>query len=262
MQIEQTHEKPTSTVSQRAPAFSPRHAVHGDRADSISLIFSHSFSSARRTKKAFAVGHMALGYILARLSSKPLKVNINIQLVFTLAVISDVDLLFEPALAHRGPLHSIVLLIPVFVTLFLVYRKVAMPYFLAVAQHSLIGDYLGGGQLQLFWPLNDSYYGLATPAFTILILEWTLFVSSILIMAKTRDLYAIFESKKSTMLLVVPLAAVLVPSIFGFPLRVPLSLIPAHVAYSLLFLTSLALALTRFFRRSWRQRLSLNRSFK
>jgi len=187
-----------------------------------------------------------LGYILARLSSKPLGVNINIPIVFTLAVISDVDLLFEPALVHRGPLHSTIILIAVFIPLFIVYRKAAIPYFLALAQHSLIGDYLGGGKLQLFWPLNDSYYGLATPAVTIIILEWALFLSSMLIMAKTRDLNRIFQPKKSNLLLLIPLTAVLMPPVFSFPLKVPLSLIPAHIAYSLLFIISLALTITKF----------------
>jgi membrane-bound metal-dependent hydrolase YbcI (DUF457 family) len=102
---------------------------------------------------AFAEGHIALGYILARFSSSLLKVRINIPLVLALTVIPDVDILFEPSLAHRGPMHSIIILIAVFIPFLIAYRKVAIPYFLAVAQHAMIGDYLGGGQLQLFWPL-------------------------------------------------------------------------------------------------------------
>ncbi len=190
-------------------------------------------------QETYAVGHLALGYLLGKLGSRPLKISISIPLVFALAVIPDVDLLFEPALVHRGPLHSIVVLTLVFVPFFIVYRKAAIPYFLAIAQHPLIGDYLGGGHLQLFWPLSNSYYGLSVSTLTIIVLEWVLFLSSIVLLAKTRDAHQLFLPNKSNLLLVIPLASVAVPTLFEYPLRVPLSLIPAHIAFGLLFFSSI-----------------------
>ena len=186
---------------------------------------------------------------MARLASSPMKVKINIPLVLTLAVIPDVDLLSEPVLAHRGPLHSIIILIAVFTPFFITYRKVAIPYFLAVASHPLIGDYLGGGKLQLFWPLSKSYYGLnATPA-TIHALELILFLSSLLILAKTKDMYLLFQPSKFNALLVIPLVTVTAPLLFSLPLGVPLSLIPAHIAYGLLFFSSIAWTIAKFLHR-------------
>jgi len=204
------------------------------------------------------VGHLALGYLLAKFASSPLKVKINIPLVLTLAVIPDVDLLLEPALAHRGPLHSIIILTVVFIPFFIIYRKVAIPYFFAIVQHSLIGDYLGGGHLQLFWPLSNSYYGLTATTVTIITLEWILFLSSILLLAKTRDIQRLFQPDKSNALLVIPLVAVIAPALFGYPLTVPLPLLPAHIAYGLLFFSSIVWTTTRFFHRSKQQESSLD----
>ncbi len=201
-------------------------------------------------EEAFAVGHLALGYILGKSASSPLRVNINIPLVLTLAVIPDIDFLFEPALTHRGPLHSVIILTLIFIPFFMVYRKLAFPYFLAIVQHSLIGDLVGGGHLQLLWPLSNSYYGLVIPTVTIIILEWVLFLFSMLVMAKTGDLHRFFHPSKSNLLLVIPLATTIAPVVFSYPIKVPLSIVPAHLVFALLFLSSIAWTAISYLRRS------------
>ena len=103
----------------------------------------------------FGVGHMALAYLLAKGSAQPLKVNINIPLVLVLSIIPDIDILGGEAF-HRGPTHSLILAVLVFIPIFTLFRKQAIPYFLALVSHSLIGDLFIGGNLELFWPLSTS----------------------------------------------------------------------------------------------------------
>ena len=86
----------------------------------------------------YAVGHFALGYLTGKIASKSLAVKINLPLLFLASVFPDIDLLI-PGLEHRGPLHSVVF--------FFVKKRVA-PYFVAVIQHSIIGDFLTG-EIQL-----------------------------------------------------------------------------------------------------------------
>ena len=70
----------------------------------------------------FAVGHMALSYIVGKLSAKPLGVNLNIPLVLTLSVLPDIDLLI-PMLEHGGPAHSIVLYSIIALPMILIWRR-------------------------------------------------------------------------------------------------------------------------------------------
>jgi len=96
----------------------------------------------------YAVGHFALGYLTGKLAAKSLDVNINLPLLFLASVFPDIDILI-PGLEHRGPLHSVILFCLIFLPIFAIYKKRAAPYFVAVIQHIIIGDYLIGGDLQL-----------------------------------------------------------------------------------------------------------------
>ena len=82
----------------------------------------------KEEKTSFAVGHMALAYLLGKASAKLLKVNINIPLILFLSIIPDIDILFDFLFnsdMHRGPTHSIIVAIVVFIPFFLLY-----PYWL------------------------------------------------------------------------------------------------------------------------------------
>jgi membrane-bound metal-dependent hydrolase YbcI (DUF457 family) len=69
---------------------------------------------------------MALAYLLGKGSAKALKVNLNIPLILVLLIIPDMDLIFMREL-HRGPTHSIITALIIFVPVFLIYRRRAIP---------------------------------------------------------------------------------------------------------------------------------------
>ena len=150
---------------------------------------------------------MALAYLLGKASAKLLNINFNIPLILVLSLIPDIDLIFEFLLKseiHRGPTHSIIIAILVFIPFFALYRQKATPYFAAIASHSLIGDFLIGGEIQILWPLSLNQYGLHESGFPYINIyhpitiafELTLFAIAIIIMFKTRDLSRLFRNIK------------------------------------------------------------------
>ncbi len=189
----------------------------------------------------YAVGHLAIGYITGKATEKLLNIKINLPLLLLVSIISDIDLLI-PGLEHRGPTHSLIILTLLFLPLFRVYGKKTAPYFVALAQHSLIGDYVTGG-VQLLWPLTTHIYGLAFEATSLaaVVLEWGFFLASLTIMLKMKDIQKLLQRHPSNLLLSVPVATVLLPTLASFPLSVPLELILPHLAYLTLFILSILL---------------------
>jgi hypothetical protein len=184
----------------------------------------------------YAVGHFALGYLTGKLAAKSLDVNINFPLLFLASVFPDIDLLIH-GLEHRGPLHSVILFCLVFIPIFAIYKKRAAPYFVAVIQHIIIGDYLIGGDLQLLWPLTTNLYGFHVGIASLInvALEWSLFLISMTFMIKTKDIFFLFKHHSSNMILAIPVLTVLLPTIISFPLYVPLALLIPHIVYLILF---------------------------
>jgi hypothetical protein len=212
----------------------------------------------KEEKASFAVGHMALAYLLAKASGKLLKVNFNIPLVLVLSIIPDIDILFEPLIAdiHRGPTHSIIVAILVFIPFFVLYRQKAMPYFAALASHFLIGDFLIGGQLQLLWPLSTNEFGLHELGFPYIniynpiniALEFTLFTIALIVMLKTRDLFQFFRNNKLNLILIIPIFTVLLPTVASYPLSVPILLVLPHLFYLVLFSISVLIVVKGIFK--------------
>ena len=189
---------------------------------------------------------MALGYLIGKGTGKLLKVNINIPLILVLSIIPDIDILFGFLLnsdIHRGPTHSIITAIIVFIPFFMFFRQKATPYFAALASHSLIADFLIGGQIQLLWPLSTSEFGLhelGLPYISIyspmnVLLEFTLFIIATVIMFRSRDINRFFRNSKLNLVLAIPIFTVLLPTFASYPLRVPLLLVLPHLFYLLLF---------------------------
>jgi membrane-bound metal-dependent hydrolase YbcI (DUF457 family) len=178
---------------------------------------------------------MALAYLLAKGSGKLLKINFNIPLVLVLSIIPDIDIVIGYLLnteIHRGPTHSIVVAVLVFIPFFLYYRQRATPYFVALASHSVIGDFFIGGQLQLFWPLSTSEFGLTYISIysTVnVVLEFTLFVIATVVMFKAGDIYRFFRNSKLNLVLAIPIFTVLLPTVASYPLHVPLLLVSISV---------------------------------
>jgi hypothetical protein len=196
---------------------------------------------------------LALGYILGWGSAKLLKTKLVIPVVLTLSVIPDMDILLQhlQLLGHRGPMHSVIIMFLVFVPFFVVCQQKALPYFLALISHPLIGDFIAGGAtsgrvgVQLFWPLTTSYYGLPISIDSPLniALEWSLFLVATVILVKTRDLLGFFQAHKSNLILSVPVFTALLPTVLSYPLDVPVWLLLPHLFYIVLFTWSIAIAL-------------------
>ena len=207
-----------------------------------------------RKKASFAVGHMALGYLLGKSSARLFKVNCNIPLILTLSVIPDVDLIVQFFLRiplHRGPTHSLISAILVCIPFFWIYRQKAAPYFAALASHSLIGDFFIGGQIQLLWPLSTNEYGFRGISIldpVNIALEFTLFTIALIVMLKTRDILRFFRNSKLNLILTIPIFTVLLPTFVSYPLYVPFLLVVPHLFYLVLFSISVLIALKGIFK--------------
>ena len=182
----------------------------------------------------FAVGHLALGYLTGKATSKPLRVDINIPLLFFASILPDVDLLI-PSL-HRGPTHSLVVYALFFIPFFILFGKKTIIYFVALSQHALLGDFLATGGMQgvqLLWPLTSKWY--TTPFYitplTNVYLEWTFFLLSMALMLKMRDLQKLFEPHPLNLMLTIPVITIILPVFFDFPLHAPIGLFIPHLAY-------------------------------
>jgi membrane-bound metal-dependent hydrolase YbcI (DUF457 family) len=152
-----------------------------------------------------------------------------------------------PIFPHRGPLHSFVATLIVFLPVFAVYRKRAVPYFIALVQHALIGDYLTGGRLQLLWPISQQQFGIEASIRSVqnVVLETILFVVSIAVLLASRDMVKLFQRHYSNLILAIPTFTVLLPTFLSYPLNVPALLILPHMIYAVLFSVVIFLELSR-----------------
>jgi len=182
-----------------------------------------------------------------------LKTKLNVPLTLVLSILPDADIALEhlgiPFLEHRHITHSVIVTLIAFVPFFLVYRKTAVPYFLALIQHALIGDYLTG-EVWLLWPFGQSFsLGIGITSPLNIGLEWSVFVLSLLIMLKTEDMRDFFRSRKWNLALAIPTFTVLLPTFLSVPLEVPVWLIPPHVILTMLFSASILVEVWHLLRR-------------
>ncbi len=192
----------------------------------------------------FAIGHFGLGYLSWKSSSRYLKTEINIPLLLTASILPDVDLAL-PFIEHRGPTHSLITGTLIMLPFFLVYRKAAFPYFVALLSHSLVGDFLTGGAM-LFWPFSNSWFAamnIEIMTLTSVSMELMLFIISLPIMFKMGDLQILFKPHKGSIGLIIPFAAVVLPLLSsqagtygGFPslLIIPSLIYISIFSYSIL----------------------------
>ncbi|MEM3700071.1 MAG: metal-dependent hydrolase [Candidatus Bathyarchaeia archaeon] len=205
----------------------------------------------KEESKSFAVGHFALGYMFSKSTANAIKVKaeLNIPIVLMLSVIPDIDILI-PYVQHRGPSHSIVVATIIFIPLFALYHRKAVPYFVALIQHSLVGDYIAGGYVQIFLPLTQKRYGLNVDIKSPIniTLEWLTFLVAATIIFRSKDIRTFFEPHNSNLILAIPTFTVLLPTFLAFPLEVPIALIPPHIIFLFLFSTSLIIDIKRITR--------------
>ncbi|MGD0451821.1 MAG: metal-dependent hydrolase [Candidatus Bathyarchaeia archaeon] len=171
---------------------------------------------------------MSIAYLLGKGSSRPLRYKPNIPLLLVLSIIPDVDIFFDyltGSQLHRGPTHSVIVAIIAFIPFFIIYRKKAIPYFLALISHPLIGDFFIGGKLELLWPFSNAQFGLhelGGPYISIYmpidgLIEVILFVFAMVLLVKSNDWKVFFTAHKSNLLLIIPLFTVLLPTTIGYP---------------------------------------------
>ena len=189
----------------------------------------------------YAIGHFAIGYLIGKASAKILKVQLNMPLLLAASVIPDIDLLLR-FMQHRGPTHSLIMIMVLLIPFLVLYRKTAVPYSLALVSHSLIGDFVGG--TQLFWPLSTEWFGATTigvSSISNVLLELVLFSVSTVVMFKTGDLRGIFKDKYKIVLLL-PFGAVLGPILAverGLQYALPLLLAIPSLFYLVIFAYSM-----------------------
>lgn len=201
--------------------------------------------------ESYAVGHFALGYIFGRASAKITRTEINIPVVLMLSVLPDVDIIIEqmfPVVQHRGPVHSIIVLSIFFLPAFIIYGKKGIPYFLALIQHPLVGDFVAAGPVQLLWPLSVESYGFAVgiESTANIALEWVAFGTLLIMMLKTKDVVRFFQPCNLNLILIIPTITVLLPTFLAVPLNVPVLLIPPHLFFAFLFLAAILINIREF----------------
>lgn len=188
----------------------------------------------------FAVGHLSFGYLFAKVFQRLLKTHINLPFIFLLSLISDIDLLI-PWLTHRTVTTSIIISTIMFIPFFLIYRKSSVPYFAALTQHILLGDFLTNEGVQMFWPLTSNRYGLGVPMQSLvnILIEGTSFILVIIILIRTKDLQRLLNPHKSNLFLVVPSGAIFMSSIVGMSNMAPIELLFPHLVYLAIFTFSM-----------------------
>lgn len=182
----------------------------------------------------FAVGHISLGYITGRPTSSLLKVKVNLPLLFVASLLPDIDIII-PGIEHRGPTHSVFFILALAIPLLLLWRKRAVPYIVALASHSFLGDYLttpsGAQGVQLLTPLSQTWFtaGYEKIQFQYIYIELALFAIFILMIWATGDLKKLMQAHLSNILLIIPIAATSLPALLQIPIPVPRILIIPHL---------------------------------
>jgi membrane-bound metal-dependent hydrolase YbcI (DUF457 family) len=187
----------------------------------------------------FAIGHIALGYILGESTARITKTHYNICILLTLTILPDIDLVI-PGIRHRGPFHSIFLVILLFLPFLITYKKTVIPYIVAIEQH-ILGDYIAGGGVQLFWPLNQNIYGLRIPLSNVISIttEWILFLGCLTLMIKTKELQNLLKPHLLNLILLIPIISIFFPVFLHYPINVPNELIIPHLIFLALFALSI-----------------------
>jgi len=127
---------------------------------------------------------------------------------------------------------------------FIIYRKQAIPYYVALLTHIFIGDFFTGG-CQLFWPITEAKFGALNfnvMSLPVAITELTLFLVTLPIMYKLKDLQTLFKPHNKNWILIIPIGAVFGPLLqFGRGAEsvLPALLVVPSTFYIVLFAYSL-----------------------
>ena len=165
-----------------------------------------------------------------------------IPAVLTLGVIPDVDLLLQGfGVVHHTFTHSLFFWLVVFAPFFVVFGRRLIPYYVAVGQHFVFGDFFVG-KVMLFWPFSPSYFGfhITMPS----ILDVALEIAGLLLAAAifyfSGDLKRLFSLDAQNSFMLVPFVALLTSMLF-YAVDWPLIPLIGYIVSSHLF-TTLVLA--------------------
>ena len=193
----------------------------------------------------FAVGHIALGYITGKILGKATQQSLNIPALWTLSLLPDVDLLI-PGLLHRGPTHSIIIALLIFTPPLILRTRQTLPYFTALATHSLIGDYITDGGIKLLWPISSEWFkhmSTMTLGSTFeTTIELALFTTLIATLLLTRDYNNLFNTDRKNALFIIPLCTIILPVMFKYPINIPKPLITPHLILLSIILLSISMS--------------------
>ena len=192
----------------------------------------------------FAVGHISVAYLVTRGLNRGMGRNMSIPLVWAFSLLPDVDLLI-PGLRHMGPTHSIFFALTLFLPLFLYFRVKAFPYFLGYASHTVLGDLITNRGVIFLWPMSQRRFHVPLPFNITLVntfdanLELVLFGLFSLVFFLTKDYARDLYTESVKLVFLIPLIALLVPVVFGFPIPVPFHLVPSHLLFIVMVLQPL-----------------------
>lgn len=191
-------------------------------------------------RNTFAIGHFGLGYLFGKFASKLVGTRLNFALLFSVSVLPDFDFLLFGFFRHREPSHSLLFSLLVCLPFLCIYKKKALPYFVALLSHSLLGDiHLGGNQL--FWPFSPdliSFSNLYFRGFFSVGIEVGLFVVCTVVMVITKDFQRLLFGETNRGYWLVPFGSVLGPLLIGtlYPYySLPLLLVVPSLFYLAVF---------------------------
>ena len=189
----------------------------------------------------FATGHISIGYLLGKITKKK-DASLNIPIVWALSLLPDIDLLI-PGLLHMGPAHSVVTAMIIFAPIIYWKRREAIPYFLALASHSIFGDLVTNNRIMLLWPLSTKWISLRTPYYCKhtfnTYYELAFFALFLITFLVTKDHTRINDHPHAEIILTIPLAATALPLLLAYPLGTPKLLILPHLALLTIILATM-----------------------
>jgi hypothetical protein len=156
----------------------------------------------------YLLGHVAIGYILARLVAKEKKRTLVIWAVFMSSVLPDFDVLFYKwGLVHGSYTHSLALLVPVSIII-IVWRKNYLPYIVALLSHVFIDTLIG--PLQIFRPLSYMTFSLnlGMSSNTDALIEVASLVVFIVLIWRDGNLKRLLSENRPNLLMIFPLIPV------------------------------------------------------
>jgi hypothetical protein len=167
---------------------------------------------------------MTWAVVFASLFAKGTKIKEKLffPAILMLGVLPDVDLfLYRYGIEHQTIFHSIFFWLALFLPALLIFRLNAVPYFVAVLQHFVFGDFLVGN-VWLFWPFDSSAYGLKNGLLSgfDVTLEIVGLVLAFLVLYYSGDLKRLVSVRFENIFMGIPLLA-LVASLFYFAVDWP-----------------------------------------